>query len=146
MKKWLTARPDQPATIPELQALLDEVADEYNNRRPHKSLPHRATPATIYTTVPKATPPADPVADTHDRVRHDRVDKAGVITLRLGSRLHHIGIGKTYAGTYVIVLIQDLDIRVVDATTGHILRDLTLDPTRDYQPPGRTPGPTRTNE
>ena len=43
MKNWLTAQLDQPSTIAELQALLDLFADEYNHRRPHRSLPHRAT-------------------------------------------------------------------------------------------------------
>jgi hypothetical protein len=33
-------------------------------------------------------------------------------------------------------------VRVVDAATGELLRELTLDPTRDYQPTGRPPGPT----
>jgi hypothetical protein len=45
--------------------------------------------------------------------------------------------------THVLRLIQDLDIRVINAATGELLRDLVLDPTRDYQPTGRPPGPTR---
>ena len=61
-------------------------------------------------------------------------------------RLHHIGIGRTHAGTYVILLVQDLDIRVVNATTGELLRELILDPNRDYQPTGAPKGPTRTPE
>jgi len=32
------------------------------------------------------------------------------------------------------MLINDLDIRVIDTTTGDVLRQLTLDPTRGYQP------------
>jgi Integrase core domain len=55
MKKWLTAQPDQPATIDQLQALLDRFAAQYNQHRPHRSLPHRATPAAVYNTRPKAT-------------------------------------------------------------------------------------------
>ncbi|MFN8157770.1 MAG: hypothetical protein U0R68_10155 [Candidatus Nanopelagicales bacterium] len=41
------------------------------------------------------------------------------------------------------MLIHDLDIRVVDALTGELLRALTLDPTRNYQPQKRedTPDP-----
>jgi hypothetical protein len=38
-----------------------------------------------------------------------------------------------------------LDIRVINAATGELLRQLTLDPTRDYQPTGRPPGPTANN-
>jgi hypothetical protein len=65
------------------------------------------------------------------------------VTLRHNGRLHHIGVGRTHAGTYVRLLIQDLDITIINATTGEILRELVLDPTRDYQPTGRPPGPTK---
>ena len=54
MKKWLRTQPTQPGTIAELQALLDVFADQYNHHRPHRSLPHRATPAALYETMPKA--------------------------------------------------------------------------------------------
>jgi hypothetical protein len=142
MKNWLRAQPTQPTTIAELQLLLDRFATEYNTTRPHRSLPHRATPATVYNTLPKATPNTDRSRDTHDRVRPDRISKAGNLTLRVAGRLHHIGIGRTYAGTCVLMLVQDLDVRIVDAATGELLRELTLDPSRDYQPTGRPPGPT----
>ena len=143
MKNWLTAQPAQPATIDQLQTLLDVFAAIYNHQRPHRSLPHRATPATLYESMPKAVPGevADPT--THDRIRHDIVDKAGSVTLRHRSQLHHIGIGRTYAGTCVILIVQDLDIRVVNAATGELIRELTLDPSHDYQPTGAPKGPTR---
>ena len=143
LKKWLCAQPRQPATLPELQTLLDEFVELYNTRRPHRSLPHRATPATIYTSLPKATPSSDRSTDTHDRVRRDKIDKAGSVTLRVAGRLRHIGVGRTYARTDVILLVQDLHVTVVDAATGEILRDLVIDPRRDYQPTGRPPGPTK---
>ena len=63
-----------------------------------------------------------------------------MVTLRVAGRLHHIGIGRTHARTHVILLVQDLHVRVVNAITGELLRDLALDPTRDYQPTGRPPG------
>jgi len=143
MKKWLRTRPTQPATIAELQTLLDEFATQYNHHRPHRSLPHRAAPAALYNSLPKALPGPSRDPDTHDRVRHDRIDKAGSVTLRHNSRLHHIGIGRTHAGTCVILLIHDLHIRVVNAATGELLRELVLDPTRDYQPNRAPKGPTR---
>jgi transposase InsO family protein len=142
LKKWLRAQTPQPLTITALQALLDTFADQYNHARPHRSLPHRATPATVYQTRPKAVPGADRTGDTHDRVRHDTINKAGSVTLRVAGQLRHIGIGRTYAGTYVLLLVQDLHVRVIHAATGQLLRDLTIDPTRDYQPTGRPPGPT----
>jgi transposase InsO family protein len=143
LKKWLRAQPRQPATIADLQTLLDRFAGEYNQRRPHRSLPHRATPATIYESLPKATPTTDRSTDSHDRVRHDKIDKAGSVTLRIAGRLRHIGVGRTYARTDVILLVQDLHVTVINAATGEILRDLTIDPRRDYQPTGRPPGPPK---
>jgi hypothetical protein len=141
LKKWLAAQPLQPATIVELQALIDLFVDAYNQHRPHRSLPQRATPATAYAARPKATPGTDRSADTHDRVRTDKIDKTGCVTLRLAGRLHHIGIGRTHTGTHVLLLVQDLDVRIIDAATGELLRELTIDPSRDYQPTGRPPGP-----
>jgi transposase InsO family protein len=141
MKKWLHAQTPQPATLTELQQLLESFTVEYNQHRPHRSLPHRATPATIYTARPKATPSKDRSADSHDRVRTDRLDNSGCVTLRIAGRLHHIGIGRTHARTHVLLLVQDLHVRVVNAATGELLRDLVIDPARDYQPTGRPPGP-----
>ncbi len=71
---------------------------------------------------------------THDRIRQDHIDKSGKITLRNGGTLYSIGIGRTHARTRVIVLVQDLDIRIIDAATGELLRELVLDPTQRYQP------------
>ena len=59
----------------------------------------------------------------------------------MSGRLHHIGIGAAHARTPVLLLIHDLHIRVINAATGELLRDLTLDPSRNYQPTGRPPGP-----
>ena len=141
LKKWLRKQPLQPASIAELQALLDTFVDEYNHRRPHRSLPASATPAATYQTRPKAGPSSDRSADTHDRVRHDRVDLRGTVTLRIAGKMHHIGIGRTYAGTDILLLVQDLHVKIVNKTTGELLRELIIDPRRDYQPTGRPPGP-----
>jgi transposase InsO family protein len=141
LKNWIAAQPAQPATLAELQALLDAFVPAYNHQRPHRSLPHRTTPATAYAARPKATPGTDRDRDTHDRVRTDKIDQTGCVTLRLAGRLHHIGIGRTHAGTHVLLLVQDLHVRIVDAATGELLRELTIDPTRDYQPTGKPPGP-----
>ena len=140
LKKWLTGQP-RAATLAELQTQLDAFVDEYNHHRPHRSLPHRATPAVIYTSRPKADPATR--IDTHNRVRTDRVDQAGAVTLRVNGRLHHIGIGRHHYRTRVLILAQDHHITVINAATGEVLRDFTLDPTRDYQPTGAPKGPKR---
>ena len=140
MKRWLDPNPPPPPS-PSSKHSSTPSSTIYNHQRPHRSLPHRATPATIYTARPKATPTGRD--DTHYRVRHDRIDNGGTVTLRVDGRLHHIGIGRTHARTHVILLVDDLHVRVVDAATGELLRDLTIDPTRDYQPTGKPKGPTR---
>lgn len=98
------------------------------------------TPAQAYTARAIATPNG---RDGHWRIRHDIVDKTGRITIRHASRLHHIGIGYEHIGTTVRVLVHDLQITVIDADTGEIIRDLILDTTRDYQPTGKPPGPPK---
>jgi transposase InsO family protein len=145
LKKWLAAQHPQPATLAQLQALIDTFTAYYNTRRPHRSLAHRSTPAVAYAARPKAGPRSR-AADTHDRVRTDVIDTNGVVTLRHAGRLYHIGVGRTHARTHVIMLVQDLHIRIVDAATGELLRQLTLDPARNYQPTGkprRPPGTPR---
>ena len=72
---------------------------------------------------------------------HQTRGGSGNVTLRVAGRLHHIGIGKTYTGNYVLVLVHDHHIRIIHAATGEVLRECTLDPTRDYQGTGRPPGP-----
>ena len=134
LKNWLHAQPDQPATITDLQTLLDRFGDYYNHHRPHRSLPHRATPAARYDQLPKAVPGPSRDPQTHDRIRHDRIDKTGAVTLRVAGKLRHIGIGRTHARTHVILLVQDLHVRVVNAITGELLRELTIDLDKDYQP------------
>jgi transposase InsO family protein len=140
LKRWLT-RQARATTLPELQTQIDAFLDIYNHRRPHRSLTHRATPATVYQARLKAAPGTR--VDTHDRVRTDRVDQAGSVTLRVGGRLHHVGVGRIHYRTRVLILVQDLNIRIINAATGEILRELVLDPTRDYQPTGAPKGPTR---
>ncbi|MGI9623188.1 MAG: IS481 family transposase [Acidimicrobiales bacterium] len=128
MKNWLTARP-RAANLAALQTLLDNFVDIYNHHRPHRSI--GTTPAKAYTRLPKATPSA---TNADLRVRHDRVAKTGSVTLRYQTRLHHIGIGRGHAGTNITLLIIDRDIRIIATDTGELIRQLTLDPTRDYQP------------
>jgi hypothetical protein len=139
MKNWLKARPHQPKTLSDLQALPGAFAVTCNTRRPHRSLPGRSTPAAACAARPKAVP-GDRSADTHDRVRTDRIDNTGLVTLRHSGKLFHIGIGRPHAGTRVLLLVQDLHVRVINAATGELLRELTLNPDKRYQPTGRPQG------
>jgi transposase InsO family protein len=136
LKRFL-ARQQPAATVPELQTQLDAFTAYYNDIRPHRALARR-TPASTYTARPKAVPVPPTAAGTppHYRIRVDRIDTTGVVTLRHNSRLHHIGIGRAHAGTRITLLIADLHIRII-TDDGQLLRELTLDPSRDYQPQRR---------
>lgn len=103
----------------------------YNDIRPHRALDGR-TPLQAYSARIKAKPAAAK-RGTHSRVREDKVDAHGKISLRYQGKLHHIGIGRAHKGRQVKLLIADQNIRVI-TTDGELIRDLTLDPTRDYQP------------
>lgn len=135
-KKWL-AKQKPAATLLELQAKLDRFGAYYNDARPHRAIGRR-TPAEAFAARPRATPRLRGfVVPAHFRVRRDKVDITGTITLRHNSRLHHIGLGRRLIGTRVLVLVADLDVRVL-SEQGELIRRLTLDPTRDYQPHGRS--------
>jgi transposase InsO family protein len=139
-KKWLTARP-RAATLAALQSQLDQFTGYYNTQRPHRALSRR-TPQEAFQARPKAIP-TGPVIPAHYRVRQDKIDTGGSVTLRHNSRLHHIGLGTRLAGTRILLLVDNLHIRVVNRDTGQLLRELDLDPSRDYQPRGLPPGPPK---
>ncbi len=131
LKRWLARQP-AARTVRDLQGQLDRFREYYNTRRPHRAVGRR-TPAAAFEARPKATPRgAGRPFPTHYRIRHDRIDPSGVITLRYNSRLHHIGLGRAHSGTRVLVLVADLDVRVL-TEDGELLRELTLDPSQDYQ-------------
>jgi transposase InsO family protein len=129
LKRWLAKQP-VARTIRDAQAQLDWFRGYYNTRRPHRALGRR-TPIVAFQARPKAVPSGHRFP-SHYRIRYDRIDPSGVITLRYNSRLHHIGLGRRFAGIGVVVLAADLDVRVL-TEDGEVLRELRLDPTRDYQ-------------
>ena len=140
LKNWLAAQDPQPATLARLQALLAVFAGISNHQRPRRSLPRQATPAAACQARPKATP-GNRASDTRHRVRTGRLDANGSATLRHGGKPCHTGTGRTQARTHVLPLVQDLHIRVINAATGELPRELTPDPNKNYQPTGRPPGP-----
>lgn len=66
-------------------------------------------------------------------MRQDKVDATGKVSLRYMSKLYKIGVGRAHKGRPVKLLIADQTIRVIDLD-GQLIRELTLDPTRNYQP------------
>jgi hypothetical protein len=130
MKKHLTKQ-TPAATIAQLQAQLDRFGRYYNTQRPHRALGRR-TPAEAFAARTKATPKEPSGAEGHHRVRRDKIDKTGCVTLRYRTKLHHISVGRAHAGAAVLLLVADLDVRVI-SEDGELLRHLTLDPTKNYQ-------------
>ena len=141
IKLFLAKQP--PAANPaELQTQIDRFASYYNQIRPHRAL-NRTTPQTAYQARDKARPTGLPLHRGKGiRVRQDRIDNDGKLTLRHAGRLHHIGIGRQHREKRIIMLINGLEIRIL-TRQGELLRQLTLDPTKDYQPTGLPPGPPK---
>jgi hypothetical protein len=134
LKRYL-ANQAPARTLAGLQEQIDRFTRYYNAKRPHRALDGR-TPLQAHGARVKARPPDAPSAEAHFRVRQDKVDAGGTVTLRHDSRLHHIGIGRAHKGRPIKLLVADREIRVLAADTGELIRQLTLDPSRDYQPIG----------
>jgi transposase InsO family protein len=130
LKKWLRKKPEVDS-LGELQAQIDRFVHIYNELRPHTA--RGCPPMQAWRALDKATPLIDgqPLL-AHTKVRHDRIDKTGCFTLRYRSKLHHVGIGRAHAGKRVLILMADLDVRVID-DEGLTIRHFELDPAVDYQ-------------
>ena len=133
LKRYL-AKQAPARTLTELQGQLDAFAHYYNAIRPHRALGGR-TPLQAYSSRIKARPAGAPKS-TYFRVREDRVDETGKVSLRYDSKLYKIGLGRSHKGRVVKLLIADQEIRVIDSN-GELIRELTLDTGRVYQPLAR---------
>jgi transposase InsO family protein len=145
-KRWLAARPT-PRTTTELQHQLDEFREHYNEQRPHRAL-DRATPDHAYRATPKTAPATNGHAPQHYRLRYDRLDSKGKMTIRRAGRMHHLGIGTAHARTRVLALADDHHITVIDLETGDVLSTHQINPHKTYwrnqnKEPGRWPSPSK---
>lgn len=144
-QRWLRARP--PAgSIAQLQRQLDEFRAHYNEKRPHRALDRR-TPGNAYRATPKALPASNEHAPGHYRLRYDRLDDTGKMSLRRAGRMHHLGVGAKHARKRVLALADDHHITVTDLTTGEILSRHLIEPEKTYwrnqnKEPGRWPNPS----
>jgi transposase InsO family protein len=132
LKRYLAKQP--PAqSLAHLQLQLDSFRTYYNQQRPHRALDQR-TPLEAFHARIKARPLA-PTPESHFRVRSDRVDASGTVTIRYLTRLYHIGVGRAFKREPIRLLVADRHIRIIHED-GYLIRELTLDPTRNYQPLG----------
>jgi len=143
LKRWLAAQP-AAATLDDLQAQLYRFQHIYNELRPHRAL-KRLTPAAAYAATPKARP-ATTIGDPgHYRLRYDRTDNHGKMSIRRAGRMHHLGVGASNAHRRVLAIADQTTVTVIDLTTGEVLSTHTIDPDRNYwrnqqKSPGRWPG------
>jgi transposase InsO family protein len=132
LKRYL-AKQKPAKSIQDLQRQLDTFVHYYNDIRPHRALDGR-TPLQAYSARIKAKPTNGASrAPTHFRVRQDKVDAYDKVSVRYISKLYKIGLGRAHKGHTIKLLIADQQIRVTDLN-GQLIPELTLDPTRKYQP------------
>jgi transposase InsO family protein len=142
LQRWLRARP-APRTILELQRQLNEFQAHYNEHRPHRALDRR-TPGDTYRATPKASPATNGHAPGHYRLRYDRLDTKGKMTIRRAGRMHHLAIGTNHARKRVLALADDHHITVIELHTGEVLSTHLINPAKTYwrnqnKEPGRWP-------
>ena len=145
LQRWLRARL-LARSLNELQGQLDAFREHYNEQRPHRAL-GRATPGHAYRHTPKALP-AGRGADAHYRLRYDRLDTKGKMTIRRAGRMHRLGVGTPHARTRVLALADEHHITVIDLATGEVLSSHKIEPRKTYwrnqnTEPGRWPGPSQ---
>jgi transposase InsO family protein len=129
-KDWLTTQ-HPPRTRDELQVLLDTWLDHYNHHRPHTAA-RGDTPAERWQATERARP-GGPIAGPR-RVTLHTVANNG--TFGWGDWV--IGVGSPFTGQTVLVVANDLDLAVWGQSG--LLRRLTINPDRRYQPTGKAPG------
>ncbi len=105
LKRYLTKQP-AARTLSELQAQIDRFASYYNQMRPHRAIGRR-TPESVYDGRDKARPAGPKLAiGSGVRVRYDRVDSGGKVTLRHRGKLYHIGVGAEHRHLRVTILVN----------------------------------------
>lgn len=131
LKKWLKAQ-DPPNSIKELQILLDRFVDYYNHQRPHRAHPG-LTPAQLHKTAPVTGPGTLPI-DQPALIRRVTVNPDGIVN----TTPWRIGVGAPWAGHTITLFVQGNNAAVFSGD--QLVRHLTIDPTRSYQPTGKPRG------
>jgi transposase InsO family protein len=124
-RRWLAAQTPQPATLAELQHLLDHYRTGYNHRH-HQGL-NGLTPQQAYDLAEKTGPTGQPLTAL-PVLSNPKVSPRGAI----GVDNTEIGLGRRYAGLTVTVFRTGDHVAVFH--NNHLIRDLTIDRTRRYQP------------
>ena len=138
-KKWLAA---QPPAAPSPTCNASSTGSAATTTPSDPTGRSAGAPREAYQARPKASRHAS--IPVHYRVRRDKTDTSGVVTLRYDSRLRHIGLGRRPRPQPASPCSSTTSTSASSTRdTGELIRELTLDPTRDYQPLGRPPRPTQ---
>jgi len=121
------------ATLGELQRTLDDVAAYYNDVRPHRGVGRR-TPRVVYEARAKASAHTL-IHQPHWRIRTDRADQRGHVTVRYLGKLRHLNVGWKYRGEVIKLYVLD-DLVTFATEDGEFIGETRIDPSRDYQPKG----------
>jgi transposase InsO family protein len=128
LKRYL--RCQAPAeSLAHLQLQLDAFRLYYNQQRPHRSVDGR-TPFQAFHARLKAQPSAP--SPIQFRVRRDKLDAGGRVTIRYLGRLRHLYVSYKNRRQPVTLLVAGPHVQVI-AEDGSILRQLSLDAARNYQ-------------
>lgn len=130
LKRFLDRQPPACSVVV-LQLQLDSFRAYYNQQRPHRALDGR-TPLQAFHARIKAGP-SQASSMTQYRIRRDRVDGDGKVTLRFRSQLRHIYVGRAHSRSPVLLFVAGANVRIC-SQDGTLLRELVLDPNRKYQP------------
>jgi transposase InsO family protein len=132
LKKWLRAQ-DAPATIDELNDLLEQFRYFYNHQRPHRALVG-ATPAEAFHATDKARPAERPLPHPVFITRQTVSSSSGNLTV--GPYI--VNVGRRWSGHLCDSICDGDHIVIFSRTT--IVRELTANPNRRYQNGQRKPG------
>jgi len=88
-----------------------------------------------------ATPKARPKDAQFDayRVRKDKTDDTGKVTLRRQGNLHKLGTGRANARTPVLLLVDETVVTVTHRHTGEVLSQHLIDSSKIYWPKTTNP-------
>lgn len=125
-------------TLDDLQAAIDRFLAYYNDERPHRGI-GRATPYQRWSSTPAAASPGIPLSGPSRRTTVT-VGANGCADARPGhdGPQYRIHLGVEYAGQTGDLVLDDTHAAVYIGS--RLIRHLTLDPTRSYQPSGRPRG------
>lgn len=138
LKKWLAAH-DPATSIDELNVLLRQFRDFYNQHRPHRAL-RGATPAEAFAATDKARPAERPLPAPVFVSHHTVGETSG----NLFVPPYKVNVGLRWAGHHCVSIRDDNHISIFSGNT--LVRTLTADPNRNYQPGDKTTRTYHTRE